>query len=601
MTYSLESYSRGYTDFLTGVIKILDIPSSHLTGEVLQGRLPLRFLSSFLHESTHFWCNQTNIMSCLCLLELQAQHMINSIAEGKERLITHKLVRVKTLRQVLLPLLEGVALFQEFDAYSGSSSVISPPVLWSTQLFGRSYHAVYQPTIENIDLAINSLLNDYRNSDVAFDRKISVFMQPLFEDQHLYLAGYLAVKMICSISSITNAEFLDRQLFLAFFVNWLFNDLELVSILFDSDVDSGRFALLTIERITTRIQMLLRESLHSEIKAFEMVSNQSNPDFDLSLISARQDNDVAEEAILKFRDLYHDVWGGTGTDGYSIDDYSPAWITYEHSMRLMRLGSEKVLIHVSSTGRVNILRQQNTSESLHYSTLHVSSSFKEPLSEEGVKSLIISFTGPAAAREGIFRGEILISYSTEHNSIILTVICGNPVNRNYSISALRSSYEWVHSLHSKASITAEQKESLDGLLYGLWALNELREDVGSQTELFLEKVSSDWVDEANALCSVYVKLYISRVAQLAILDPERIEETTDLLAKHGLYSLFEENADLFAAYTRLSLANPSIDQESLQELLRDFGFTPEMYKESLEKIRSNTGIFLRGPGELMGI
>ena len=601
MTYSLDNYSRGYTDYLNGVIKILDMPSSHLTGEVLQGRLPLRFLPSFLHESTHFWCNQTNIMSCLCLLELQAQQMINSIAEGKERLIIHQLVRVRSLRQVLLPLLEGVALFQEFDAYSGSSSVISPPVLWSTQLFGRSYYPPYQPTTENIDLVINSLLNDYRNSDIAFDRKISVFMQPLLEDEHLYLAGYLAVKMICSISSITNAQFLDRQLFLAFFVNWLFNDMELVSILLDSDVDAGRFALLAIERITTRIQMFLRESLHSEIKAFEKASSQPNLDFDLLLISTRQDNDVAERALLKFQDLYHDVWGDTGSDGYSIDDYSPASITYEFSRRLMRLGCEKVLIHVSSSGRVNILRQQNTSQSLYDSTLDVSSSFKEEFSEEGVKSLIVSFTGPDNAREGIFRGEILISYSTEHNSIILTVICGNPVDRNYSISALRSSYEWVHSLHSEASITADQKETLDGLLYGLWALNELREDVSSQTGLFIEKERSDWVDEANGLCSAYVKLYISRVAKLAILDPERIEETTDLLSTNGLYSLFEENADLFAAYTRMSLADPSIDQESQKGLLQDFDFTPEMYKDSLEKIRSNTGVFLRGPGELMGI
>src|SRR5690242_11536946 len=191
--------SRGYTNLLTGSVHLFDIPVNALTKFIVKGRLPKPFFSSFLHEATHFWCMASDLGSFLALLEMRIhRHLIKDPPEPAA--VVRDAIVGDAMRKFLTPLLEGMALFAEFDACPGSADVFSKPGAWAATMFlpleGGPPGPEKGKEVEWLEHRIISELVDYRFSSRAIDRKTDILLQPLTESRHGYLVGYLTVKLL---------------------------------------------------------------------------------------------------------------------------------------------------------------------------------------------------------------------------------------------------------------------------------------------------------------------------------------------------------------------------------------------------------------------
>jgi len=113
----------------------------------------------------------------------------------RQRLL-HDYGVVQVAHQLLRPLLEGMALFQEFDARPGASDVFSTPGYWAALLFqplDQDLPQIQDPKEISRWLTheIIETLDWYRASNHARQRKVGVLMRSLSNDPHSYLNGYL--------------------------------------------------------------------------------------------------------------------------------------------------------------------------------------------------------------------------------------------------------------------------------------------------------------------------------------------------------------------------------------------------------------------------
>ena len=282
--------SGGYANLLTGAVHLLDVPASALSKYLVRNRLPQAFLTSFLHESTHFWCMATDFGAAIALTEMRAHRDIIASKGESDRLL-HDHGVVQLAHQLMRPLLEGMALFQEFDAYPGSSNVVSTPAFWAALLFQPLEEP--PPPKESQDATqwmmkrITGVLGRYRTSDVARRRKTSILMRSLSQDPNSYLAGYLSVKNIWMNAVQSTDAFLDTDLFLTFFRDWIFQDWKLIDYFIDDSLSTGAVAYLAPERLQERILTLATTNLSEEVAAYDAEVGSGRRDQEILMKSLR--------------------------------------------------------------------------------------------------------------------------------------------------------------------------------------------------------------------------------------------------------------------------------------------------------------------------
>lgn len=271
MPDSIASSNRGHTNLLTGTVHLLDVPYDYLTKFIVRGRLPRPFLSSFLHESMHFWCGSTPLGMALAFLEMRAHRSVVLGQINREQMF-HDVIVADAAHLLLKPLMEGMAPFEEFDTFPGNSEVVAAPTVWAGQLFIT--HGADGPTDEDqaakwfLDRTLATLI-DYRSSDEAHARKLEILMQSFVADQHFYLPGYLSVKMLHGALASRSLHFDDRDLFLHFLRDWICRDWVFISYLLDESLSPETVCVLISERLQERLRILMTEDLTPEAKRFE--------------------------------------------------------------------------------------------------------------------------------------------------------------------------------------------------------------------------------------------------------------------------------------------------------------------------------------------
>jgi hypothetical protein len=210
--------------------------SSHCEADwgmaLASGNLADDLLPLILHELTHHSSLQGPVGASLGALALSHTSVRGLAATDENSLIGPARDRVlyTAVDLYLRPLLEGIALFQEFDAVAGAV----PLSTWASQvgaiLFCREELSAAVPAGKDILFPLKAKIEQLRLSSEFISRKKDLLRKGL-EDSGGYLLGYLLVKMIWGDLIARNKIWRNTDLFLMFINDYFFSDFSLALLL----------------------------------------------------------------------------------------------------------------------------------------------------------------------------------------------------------------------------------------------------------------------------------------------------------------------------------------------------------------------------------
>ena len=512
---------RAYTDLLTGSMHLLDIPAKALFKYLVEGRLPRIFLPSFLHEATHFWCMASDLGVALALLEMRAHRALDDGVFDRKQLL-HDFGVTNAAQQLLRPLLEGMALFQEFDAAPGNSNVASLPGYWSATLFrppGENAGPPEDPAKVNewLNGKIRRTLLGYRTGGAAAHRKTGVLMRSLSNDPHHYLAGYLSVKRIWINAAHRTPAFRDRDLFLTFLQAWIFQDWEMINHVVRPDLSCGAATYLISERLQTRLIELSDTSLDEAAAIFDRESSSPTPDNEALLRGSHISERVALEAQGRMRALISETLEGPHAKERENWTFADT-MTLRHRQEMMRLAIEPVQIEVNEHDRVLVR--------------------KGP----GIENVYVAGPAPPEAERGTTPGWITAYFLPEHMATVVVAVRSNQPMLWVDVAELPEDVLTVLRFAVTKVVATEAVRR---------QLTALGRDVAAGLQ-------DDDYDETLLSLPSHVRKVYARFA-LGLVPRERVAEVEALLERKGLYDLLGKDGDLLTALVELSLLPQPID------------------------------------------
>jgi len=542
--------NRGYTDMLTGSMHLLDLPANALFKYVLKGRLPSIFLPSFLHESTHFWCGSSDLSAALAILELRS-HRDALLSPKNYPRLSRNLAVFDATQTLLKPLLEGLALFMEFDASPGDSRVFAAPGTWASAIFlPLEDDESTLPPREKIDAAwvtdqILARLLNYRTDDRAVARKLNVLMQPLREDPDYYLLGYLAVKAIWLAATQKTRMFLDRDLFLSFVRSWIFQDWVLIGYVLDETISPSVAIYLISGRIQRRVAVLASQDLTGEATAFNEESDAAEMNHARMLASMQIKQWEAEQPVTAMRSLLTELRDGFAKgerkrQNWFLGDF----LTIQHRQEMMRLAIEEVMIEVNEYNRVLVRRGADW------------------------QSTYLAGQAPPQAKKGTTSGWITIYFLPElMKTVILAVREDQPMLCVSAQGVPEDKMTVLRFSVTKVVATEKKRREISAYCRELAAKDEQYNEALDGMRQHVQTIYSGW--------------------GVSNTPEEKEKNVLTMLERRGFYELLGRDGDLLTALVHISLVPL---KSYLEGSLREIGIDLEDALAKLAIIQKETGM-----------
>ncbi|MCC5995688.1 MAG: hypothetical protein JJU18_04885 [Oceanicaulis sp.] len=215
----------------SGIIGSLHSPLD--LGKFLKGKLDFNALPSVIHEGTHHWCFLSPVGTALSLLYYRGVGTVVEFADNSE---AHEveiqagisdLIRYEMASRTMAPIIEGLALFAEFDVAGSSRDVWPIPLTWVFGLFGGQPEDDLEASLDRTP----ALMAKMRSDELLIERKAKVLLGSADAGRNPYLAGYLTVKWAWHTAASKRPEFANADVFFVFLRNYIFSDPELVRLL----------------------------------------------------------------------------------------------------------------------------------------------------------------------------------------------------------------------------------------------------------------------------------------------------------------------------------------------------------------------------------
>jgi hypothetical protein len=240
------------TDLLTNVTGLAPVTPEDFMSLLSPIGAARRLALDFIHESTHQWCLNSPVGTVLAYLHARALAYVGAAARGAP--VPHfiefydDVIRVETAREMLRPLMEGMAMFAEFDARTGPRSVSASLPLEQVTWFldeTQARTAASDPDPLRVSTTLtNGILADLRLSQDAVKRRVNLLSQPLAttlsgRPTGGYLLGYLTVKSLWHawIQATEGFGAGESDLFLSFLRAYIFRDWGFAEVLLNEDYD----------------------------------------------------------------------------------------------------------------------------------------------------------------------------------------------------------------------------------------------------------------------------------------------------------------------------------------------------------------------------
>lgn len=287
--------SRSWTDAITNATLLGGFDSARYLAWFEKREIDVNaILPQFLHEWTHHWCFHSLLGNAIALLTLRARR--NCLVHGpalRFAIIKNDLLRAQTAEIMLQPFSEGLALFAEFDATPGRSSVSSQTMMAAVVCFG---FAVGEGR-RDVQLSLLALLQNTRRRPTFLERKAGIYAHA-FECEEGYLSGYLSVKALWGALALKVPAFEDRDLFLSFLRSWIYDDPNLVRVLLSDEADEVRACEAAAHYVVRRLAALVeRQDLAETVALWEAACARGEPVEGVLGATAQQQADAHERLV----------------------------------------------------------------------------------------------------------------------------------------------------------------------------------------------------------------------------------------------------------------------------------------------------------------
>jgi hypothetical protein len=196
-----------------------------------EGVLSDDLLWPIIHELTHHASLNTAVGISLSALAVSHTSMVGAqFDENKFGWVGKDSVRHAVVERLLRPILEGLALFTEFDAVSGNVPVATWSMQTAAMLFGKD--EMYDAVVRGEDglAPLKRKLESLRLSAPRVLKKKELLCRSMI-DADGYLLGYLLIKMIWNDLVARAPIWNHSDFFLAFLNDYFFNDFHLAALL----------------------------------------------------------------------------------------------------------------------------------------------------------------------------------------------------------------------------------------------------------------------------------------------------------------------------------------------------------------------------------
>ena len=190
---------RAYTDPISNAVANTAISPLEVRHDLALGQLDPKFLNVVLHETTHYTTFITPVGYVLgALMTAHTADPVGRIMDqDKVEGPASIMIQADVLSIYFTPILEGLALFSEFDALSGDSPVASTVSSIAFSIFCKSHvraAAASGNKIGPYDF-LKFYISRHRVQNDAAERKLALLGRSLSSDDG-YLIGYLWVKAL---------------------------------------------------------------------------------------------------------------------------------------------------------------------------------------------------------------------------------------------------------------------------------------------------------------------------------------------------------------------------------------------------------------------
>jgi hypothetical protein len=257
MLYGPIGSRRAYTDPISNAVVITGIEPTAVALDLAAGRFSEVALGPFLHETAHHACFDTPVGIALGALKLAHTASPLSTIHDADELVgpASDLIKAEAVREFLNPLLEGLALFAEFDVHPGTSLYVSSVSQSAARVFGlgRSLNHTLRTGRINLWEALADFFFVARSDANFVERKIALLSSSLRSPDG-YLLGYLLVKNLWWMLIRRARKFTDPDLYFGFVRHFLFNDMYFANLLLNHSETLEEEIQAIAEYLTLRIR-----------------------------------------------------------------------------------------------------------------------------------------------------------------------------------------------------------------------------------------------------------------------------------------------------------------------------------------------------------
>jgi hypothetical protein len=291
------------------------------------GVYPDRVLPQFVHEIDHHSCFETPVISALSLLRLEAASLHYQDPSNLHGHIC--LARHVVASEILRPIIEGFALFSEFDvmvAQTYGNSVSNQLVTLASFFRHRESIVAIEPGVvggAGMAMLIAPLMR-LRTLPELLDRKSNILSSDLTAAGDAYLLGYLAIKNLWVLAAIKFGRLIDSDLFRLLLRHHVFSDSELISLLLDPS-DNGNLDGIAF-RIRSRLSSFLDLDFSNCVHQLDLKSGSRNIDNYGDLLEQHripwESVEFTQLASVSFQETYKRIGKDASNFGKMLHDLS---------------------------------------------------------------------------------------------------------------------------------------------------------------------------------------------------------------------------------------------------------------------------------------
>jgi hypothetical protein len=346
----------GWVDIPTNAMTLNLVSSLGIVENMNSGKsISPKYLPIFLHEFTHHWCFDSPVGGALSLLyhrldvicgQTKESSFEDAMSEGYELFL-----RYQTVLRILMPIIEGIALFAEFDALPTTSHSLSIPAKWTAPLFFKE-HYNNPITYEALVGPWKDVLVAHRASLEGIGRKRLLLTAPLSGvGRGYYLRGYLLVKKLHQFALERSRLFQDTDFFLTYLRNLIFNDVAFAHLMLAPQSIENDWITEIYNYVRCRLALMWHSDLASKAALLDhlLATKVEDPE------QIAESVFVAPDAVNKYGNLFRQLVTSpcdTALEEGCIDEWNLHIALVFRHRNLVRLTSERVQLVVDAARHV---------------------------------------------------------------------------------------------------------------------------------------------------------------------------------------------------------------------------------------------------------